>query len=310
MGNVMSYNSDHLNQTASKLNQASAKAGTAQSTASSKFNGMSTLLGSGVGEISGQLGQLSGSLSNIQGILSRQSEGIFNMDKALAKAADVIEVPQDFVKNDANRFTEFHEMLLEKLDGKTVNEGHETDVKENLADSRVAAASIYDQTTAKGDELQKYDETSAISTQKSMANVNRAGGDSIQKYDDVSNIVSSALASISKATGAEEQVYNDTSSVVGESLGNINNAGGTEEQNINENTVVQAKELNNVNNRIDLTEQSYNDNIKIAAETTLKDMSEPEGVHEESLMDAASIVQNMGFNEAYVNSSKDQESGK
>lgn len=310
MGNVMSYNSEHLNQTAGKLRQASTKANSAQTTASSKFTGMSSLFGSGVGEISKQLGSLSGSLSNVQGILSKHNEAIFNMDTALAKAADVIEVPQDFVKNDANRFTEFHQMLLEKLDGKTVNEGNETDVKENLADSSVTLAKVYDQTTTKGADLQKYDESSAISTQKRMANVNKAGGDQTQKYDDVSSIISSALSSISKATGADEQTYNDASSVVGESLANINGAGGMAEQSLDDNTVVQAKELNNLNNRIDLTEQSYNDASKVAAEAVLKDMSEPEGVHEESLIDAANIVQDMGFNEAFVNSSKDQESGK
>ena len=310
MGNVMSYNSEHLNQTAGKLNQASTKAGSAQTTASSKFTGMNSLFGSGVGEISKQLGQLSGSLSNVQGILSKHNEAIFNMDGALAKAADVIEVPQDFVKNDANRFTEFHEMLIEKLDGRTVNDGHETDVKENLADSGVNLAHIYDQTTTKGADLQTYDESSAIAAQKSMANVNVQGGDNLQKYDDVSNIAASALASIAKTTGAEEQKYNDASIVSEGQLANINNAGGMSEQSINENTVVNAKVLNNVNNRIDLTEQSYDEASKIATETVIKDMSEPDGVHEETLQDAASIVKDMGFNEAFVNSSNNQESGK
>ncbi len=41
MGNIMSYNSDHLNQTTGRIRQASEKAVSAQGVASSSFTGMS-----------------------------------------------------------------------------------------------------------------------------------------------------------------------------------------------------------------------------------------------------------------------------
>jgi len=296
MGKIMSYNSDHLNQTSGKIGQASTKAINAQTTASSKFTGMSSLFGPGVGEISKQLGQLSGSLGNVQGIMTKHSEGIFNMDNALAKAAAVIEIPQDFVKNDANRFTEFHDMLLEKLDGKAVNDGKEVDVKDNLADSGVAKTGIYDLTTGLGDDLQVYDATSAIAREQDMGSIVKVGGEDLQKYD-VSSVIArqKEMGSIAKAGGAEEQKYNDASVVHEGMLTNINNAGGMAEQKINDASNVNAQQLGNVNNRIELTEQDLNFDVRRATEQALNDMSEPKGVSEEVLSSTADIVGNMGL---------------
>ena len=270
MGNIMSYNSDHLNQTNSKIGQASAKAGSAQSLAGSGFTGMGSLFGNGIGEISKELGALQGSLSNVQGIMTRQTEAMFNMDNSLAKIAEVIEVPQDFVKNENNRFTQYHDMLLEKLDGKTVNEGNETDVKENMAESGVEERDLTNITTSGGADEQVYDERVSIDQMKGMSNIDKAGGTDVQEIDSRSGIASE------------------------ETMRNINTAGGAEEQKLDENTVVQEKQLRSVNNRLNLQEQELNSASRIASEETLRDMSGPGGVDVQNLEEITGALQDLG----------------
>ena len=270
MGNIMSYNSDHLNQTNNKIGQASAKAGSAQSLAGSGFTGMGSLFGNGIGEISKELGALQGSLSNVQGIMTRQTEAMFNMDNSLAKIAEVIEVPQDFVKNENNRFTQYHDMLLEKLDGKTVNEGNETDVKENMAESGVEERDLTNITTSGGADEQVYDERVSIDRMKGMSNIDKAGGTDVQEIDSRSGIASE------------------------ETMRNINTAGGAEEQKLDENTVVQEKQLGSVNNRLDLQEQELNSASRIASEETLRDMSGPGGVDVQNLEEITGALQDLG----------------
>jgi hypothetical protein len=251
MGNVMSYNSDHLNQTTGQIGQASSKAGEAQGLASSGFTGMNTLFGSGIGEISKQLGSLQGSLTNVQGIMTRHTESMFNMDTALASVADAIEVPQDFVKNEANRFTEYHDMLLEKLDGKTVNEGKETDVKENLDPSMIGSAeSLGNITTATEAKEEVYDASSAVDRQKEMANVNRAGGDELQKLDARSAVASEEkMANINNGAGLSEQELRDQSRInAQEALRDMTGTGGSTLQSMQEIAGNAAQTLGNVSN--------------------------------------------------------------
>ena len=131
MGNNIVMSSDRQNEIAGIARKASQQAKDSGSTAGSSFEGMVSL-GPGYGEISKQLGTFETSLGNVQGIISRQSGQMFDMDTALASVADAIDVPMDFVKNDANRFTQYHNELLEKVDGKSVNEGEDRAINDTL----------------------------------------------------------------------------------------------------------------------------------------------------------------------------------
>ena len=139
MGKRIAMKQDQINQVSSGMNQVSQKAGDACSAAGSSFDGLDTFFGSGAGEIANQLGSLQTSLSNVQGIVQRQGDEMFNMDTALASVADAIEVPTDFVKNDQSRFTQYNNEILEKLDGKSVNDGNQTNVEENMAGSGIGS---------------------------------------------------------------------------------------------------------------------------------------------------------------------------
>ena len=263
MGNIMSYNSDLLAQTSGAIGNASSKAAEAQGMATGKFTGMNSLFGNGIGEIGNQLGSLQGSLTNVQGIMQRQSESMFNMDEALARAANAIEVPQDFVKNDVNRFTEYHDMLLEKLDGESVNEGKEDNVHENLDESSIKEAQGMDNlTTDGGKEEQVYDETSAVAAQEAMTDITTVGGRDEQKYDERSNIArQQQMANIANLGGKEEQKYNSDSAIASaEAMANINNGAGLSAQELRENSRINAQEaLMNMNQQGGVNVQALHD---------------------------------------------------
>lgn len=272
MGNIMSYNSDLLAQTSSAIGKAGAKAAEAQGMATGKFTGMSTLFGNGIGEIGSQLGSLQGSLTNVQGIMQRQSESMFNMDEALARAANAIEIPQDFVKNDVNRFTEYHDMLLEKLDGETVNKGKADNVHENLDESSIAAqAGLFDQTTDGGKEEQVYDERSGIAGQEGIFDQTTLGGKEEQVYD-----ARSALA-------AQAAMYNQATN------------GGREEQKYNaDSAIASAEMMANINNGAGLSAQELRDNSRINAQEALMNMNQQGGVNVQALHDIAGNLQALG----------------
>ena len=286
MGNIMSYNSDSLAQTNGAIGQASTKAADAQNIASSGFSGMNTLFGSGLGAIGSQLGSLQGSLSNIQGIMSRQTEAMFTMDEVLAKAADAIDVPQDFVKNESNRFTEYHDMLLEKLDGESVNKGKEDHVEGKIDDTIIAGEALGDITTSTEAKEEVYDATSSIAGQKAMSNITTGGG-------------------------AERQTYNADSAIgSAEALGNINNGNGLTREEIRDNSRIAAQEaLKDMTGKGGLTEQTLHDitgNLQ-----SMKNISNGNGTEEVnlafdesgSLKDAAAAIPSFGN---IINSSKEE----
>jgi hypothetical protein len=263
MENIMSYNSDLLAQTSSAIGNASSKAAEAQGVVTGRFTGMSTLFGNGIGEIGNQLGSLQGSLTNVQGIMTRQSESMFSMDEALAKAANAIEIPQDFVKNETNRFTEYHDMLLEKVDGESVNKGKEDNVHENLDNSSIAGQEgMYNLTTDGGKEEQVYDETSAIGGQEGVYDLTTAGGSEEQVYDERSGIAKQQeMVNIANNGGQAEQKYNEESAIASaQVMTDISNGGGLSTQELRDNSRINAQEaLMNMNTQGGVNVQTLHD---------------------------------------------------
>jgi len=237
MGNIMAYNSDQMAETSGLIAQSSTKVGEAQTLASSGFQGMSSLFGNGIGVISEQLGSLGGSLSNIQGIMTRQTDAMFSMDEALARAADSIDVTQDFVKNEQNRYTAYHNELLEKVDGKSVNDGNETDVKENMAESSIREeermGSIATTTEAREE---KYDATSGIQGQQGMRNITTGGGLGESKLDARSGISGQARMDVAQSGSAltEQNAQDIMRNNTEQALMDMTGAGGLSEQQLGE----------------------------------------------------------------------------
>ncbi len=96
------------------------------------------LLNSGLDTITSQINSITTSIFNVKNIIQKHSNEMFNMDRTMAKIAENIEVPRDFIKNNSMTTNTFDEYVLKKNDGKSVNEGTTTpDVVETDTDSVV-----------------------------------------------------------------------------------------------------------------------------------------------------------------------------
>ena len=272
MGKI-SYNSDQINSTSGIVGQASTSASEASQTAGSGFQGLEVFFGPGASQISQQLGGIQGSLDNVQGIIQRQGSEIFNMDSALSRAADKIEVPTDFVKNDANRFTEYHKEILEKTDGTSVNDGSGTRDTAAMDESAIGSEkALGDITSSTETKEEKYDDASGIGQAQAMGDITRAGGTENQEYDGRSGIANEeALGDITKAGGTENQEY-DGNSVIGseQMLGNITGAGGLQSQEVNTNSLITGqKEMAQLDGTSGLTRQELIDKSRLNAQEAL-----------------------------------------
>ena len=295
MGNVINYNSDQIAATKGRATAAASTAGEAADKAGGGFQGLEVLFGSGTKQISTQLGNLQGTLDNVQGIVGRQGESMFNRDTALGRAASEIEVPDDFVKNDANRFTQYHNELLQKTDGQSVNDGSGTRDTKEMDDSVIGKQKeMADITTSGGVEEQNYDESSGIAKEQDMANITTAGGAVEQEYDSRSGIATAeSLGDITTAGGAVEQEYNSNSVVTEEQkLANINGAGGLEEQAVNTASLVNGQEtMSQLDTTSGLTKQELIDKSRLNAQQALSNLkTNDEGLDLQSIEMAANAM--------------------
>jgi len=276
MGKI-SYNSDQISSTGGVIGQASANAGDASQTAGTGFQGLEVFFGPGAALISQQLGGIQGSLQNVQGIIQRQGSEIFNMDSALSKAADMIEVPQDFVKNDANRFTQYHNEILEKTDGTSVNAGSGIRDTEAMDESSIGQEkALGDITTSTETKEEKYDASSVIGSEQAIGDITRAGGDASQTYDGTSVIgAEENLGDITTAGGTAEQEYNGNSVIGNEAmLGNITGAGGLQNQEVNTNSYINGQEtIGQLDTTSGLTRQELIDRSRINAQEALGNLN-------------------------------------
>jgi len=272
MGKI-SYNSDQISSTGGVIGQASANAGDASQTAGTGFQGLEVFFGPGAALISQQLGGIQGSLQNVQGIIQRQGSEIFNMDSALSKAAEQIEVPTDFIKNDANRFTEYHNEILEKTDGTSVNAGSGTRDTAAMDESAIGSEkALGDITTSTEAKEEKYDDASGIGQAQVMGDITRAGGEENQTYDERSGIANAeSLGDISKAGGEENQEYNGNSVIGSEQmLGNINGAGGLQSQEVNTSSHIAGQaQMAQLDGTSGLTRQELIDKSRLNAQEAL-----------------------------------------
>ena len=294
MGNNMAYNSDQLNETVSSLARASGSAGDASGVAGGQFDGLDTFFGSGSGEIAKQLGSLQTSLGNVQGIVQRQSGEMFNLDSALASVASAIEVPTDFVKNEQNRYTTYHNEILQKLDGKSVNDGSETNVDGTLDGSGIKEQkSMGDITSALETREEVYDDRSVIGSEEAMGNIHHAGGEETQDYDARSGIASAEeMVNVNRAGGDKEQSYDERSAInTQQAMSNIVTGGGMAQGEYDGSSLINTQEaMSNMTKSGGMSVQELRDRSRINAKEALNNFNGQGGTEMQKLREATGAL--------------------
>ncbi len=92
------------------------------------MSGLQPALGCGIatnsmGTISRQMNAISTSMTNVGKTLNTQANDMFDYDSRMAAQAEDIEVPNDFMADNQTKISEYNKSLLEKLDGRSVNDG-------------------------------------------------------------------------------------------------------------------------------------------------------------------------------------------
>lgn len=190
------------------------------------------LTGDSVGKIGNQMVAITNSISNVRNIIQKHSNQMFSFDRSVAKKIEDIDIPQDFVANDASSINYYTQTLLGKIDGQSVNEGHESHMFKEIDDSVVNAEKLTDIRGTDSKE-EKYDARSSISSQSILGNIS---GDTTQEqhYDSSSSVSKAAMENIS-GNVTEQQHYDETS-VVGKSiLGDIT-SGATQKRDYEDGT--------------------------------------------------------------------------
>ena len=224
-------NPDEMNTAISGYNQLAARIGQAKSSVGSGFTGMrdAGFFSNGLKEMSKQLGAISKTVGNVGKSMSKQTSGMLELDAALAKKASEIEIPQDFVANNSMAMNEYNKSLLEKLDGKSVNEGAATTEKPaEVEDSIMKGKLQLDDITSAALGQQALQDNLEGSKQQ-LDNINHAGGEEMQNVDDTRTFDKEQLSNINNGAGTDKQQIDGSTTVNKEqNFVNINANGATQ----------------------------------------------------------------------------------
>ncbi len=162
---------------------------------------------------------ISEAIANTSKIIKTHTQEFYNYDKELARKAEEMEIPQDFLNENAMEINTYNYSILGKVDGRAVTEGQASKKPEEIDESVVAAQKLVDITGTQSKE-EKYDESTIIG--KSVLGNIAKDETKKQEYDDTSSIGAQALKDVNKGGVQTQQEYDD-STVIGKSvLGNIN----------------------------------------------------------------------------------------
>lgn len=188
----------------------------------------------GINKINKQISSLTTSLFNVKNIVNKNSNEMFEMDRQLANIANNIEIPQDFVKNNSIFTTEFKDMVMEKNDGTSVNQGQKTT---NNVDINTQSSII----------------------KNTIENINNQNILNNAQYED--NIIGNKqnLENIDNNQSTVEQKLNDNFSTTNVNLQNINNSQNITEQEINNQYSVSKTNLSNIKNDQVINNNQLND---------------------------------------------------
>ena len=173
----------------------------------------------GMGEIAGTLNFL----SNIDQTFV--NEGLYT-DDSLGNKADELDISHDFVGNNSMEINTYNQTILEKIDGKSINEGEKSLTNAHVDEStNINKASLVDITTGATVE-QHAKEIEGISKEQNFTQINKESDVSVKKIDEGSAVHEETLANINKEGGEQEQhVEANYDGIQDEQVQNINNNG-------------------------------------------------------------------------------------
>jgi len=214
-----------------------------------KFSNLKSagLFDMGINTISNQLNSLTTSIFNVKNVVNKRSNEMFNMDRKMAKIAEKIEIPQDFVKNNSMQANTFNQVLLEKLDGRTVNEGQELKPIDEVADSIVKNRVLGDITSNLTPKEEHIDTTTSIN-KENMNNINKSQDLNQQNIDEKTKITKTLINNINNMQDLLRQELEKNTNINKQNLKSFSNNGTLNNQNLGEINVNKVEKLEDISN--------------------------------------------------------------
>ena len=263
MNDSYGINSDSMLDAANSAGKVSTQIVDAGSSMASDFSKTSKLNGQSVGEITKQLSILGSSTSSWQNIITSNVNKGLDYDNRMSEVANDIDVPLDYTTNNSMDTNKYNAVFIAKMDGRSVDEGEQTEKASDLDESTVAAQGLVnindDQTKEK-----TYDDSTTIQGESILGNINHDQTQE-QTYDDSTSVGNKKLKDIS-GNQTEQQEYDGDSSVRSKNLTDIS-GDQTQKQEYNADSSVRNRNLTNISGN--QTQQQEYDDSTVVGESIL-----------------------------------------
>ena len=258
MNDSYGINSDSMLDAANSAGKVSTQIVDAGSSMASDFSKTSKLNGQSVGEITKQLSILGSTTNSWKDVITSNVNKGLDFDNRMSEVANDINVPLDYTTNNSMDTSKYNEVFIAKMDGRSVDEGQQTDKASDLDESTVAAQGLInindDQT-----KTQTYDDSTTIQGESILGNINHNKTEE-QTYDDSTSVGNKKLKDIS-GNQTEEQTYDSNSSVRSKTLTDIS-GDQTKAQTYDDNSSVRSRTLTDISGN-ETVQQEYDDSTVI-----------------------------------------------
>lgn len=223
---------------------------TTQGITSSFSPAVSSGLITNLDKLSNQMGSLGSSISGMNQALQKQSNEMFSFDSALAKEADAIEIPTDFLNENSTKVNNFNQAILNKIDGKSVNLGQ-------------------------GAKPTEIDEAVVLETQTKEGLVNLSGATTKEEEYNKKQGVQAGLGDITRQSDLTEKDYKQKSGTKEGNLQDITGIQNLDDKKYVESTVAR-KEMANISKESDGSKKELDEAVNIRGQQ-MKQMKDTDG---------------------------------
>ena len=257
-GDYLQLDEDVINNFTSRFSKATMTIGDDGKNGKKQY---SNLINSGIGGtaevITDDMNQLSNVMNDFGMTFKKGTNQIFESDRIAAAEFQKIEVPTQFVVNEASETTKHVSIFRDKMDGKSVNNGVASTAFNEIADNTVNKAVLSDIRGADSTE-EVYDSQSSIKGKSILGDIKRENTVE-QTYTDAYTQQEKALKDINN-NQTQQQEMKDGYTGKEKALKDINN-NQTQQQEMKDNFMQNATALSGINT--ESTNQVYYDNSNL-----------------------------------------------
>ncbi len=217
--------------------------------------------------------EIADAVDRISMINKKHLNNFVEIDRNLANKIDQIEISHDFAGNNSLKTNSYNKVILEKVDGKSVNAGAKTTEQQKYDDnSSIASKHVLTDITKDATVAQHAKDITGINT-VNLGNIANNNENVQQHAKDIEGINGVALGDISNGNDTVQQHAEEIKGIDGVALGDISNGNNTVQQHIEEIKGIDNVLLAGINNANDTIKQEINNNYRVEGQVNLSNIN-------------------------------------